>query len=180
MRAAAVDASAVLGLPLETREVGDVGLERELALLLDVDVGGNVEDMTTDPGTLYDAAGGSGGLLRLAHAWHQRVMADEVVSHAFSHGFHPEHSERLAAYWSEALGGRPTYSQSMGDETTVGTVASWTVFDLSAGWRGPRDELLLKSLMRLLNHRTEHGWFYTPDSRVEQVDLRQETRLGDC
>jgi hypothetical protein len=25
-------------------------------------------------------------------------MADEVVSHAFSHGFHPEHSQRLAAY----------------------------------------------------------------------------------
>jgi len=30
-------------------------------------------------------------------------MADEVVSHAFSHGFHPNHSERLAAYWAEAL-----------------------------------------------------------------------------
>jgi len=25
-------------------------------------------------------------------------MADEVVGHAFSHGFHPEHSQRLAAY----------------------------------------------------------------------------------
>ena len=29
------------------------------------------------------------------------------------------------------------------DDDTVRTVASWTVFDLSAGWRGPRDELLL-------------------------------------
>jgi hemoglobin len=48
--------------------------------------------------TVYDAAGGDEGLLRLAEAWHGRVMADEVVSHAFSHGFHPQHSERLATY----------------------------------------------------------------------------------
>jgi hemoglobin len=53
----------------------------------------------------YEAAGGSEGLLRLAGAWHARVMADEVVSHAFSHGFHPRQSQRLAAYWAEALGG---------------------------------------------------------------------------
>jgi hemoglobin len=46
-------------------------------------------------------------------------MADEVVSHAFSHGFHPQHSERLAAYWAEALGGPGTYSGRYGDETTV-------------------------------------------------------------
>ena len=46
-------------------------------------------------------------------------MADDVVSHAFSHGFHPEHVERLAAYWAEALGGPNTYSRSYGDETIV-------------------------------------------------------------
>jgi hemoglobin len=46
-------------------------------------------------------------------------MADDVVSHAFSHGFHPDHEERLAAYWAEALGGPPTYSSTYGDETTV-------------------------------------------------------------
>jgi len=51
--------------------------------------------------TVYDAAGGLDGLLRLAEAWHARVMADEVVSHAFSHGFRPDHSERLAAYWAD-------------------------------------------------------------------------------
>lgn len=49
--------------------------------------------------SVYKAAGGSAGLLRLARAWHSRVMADEVVGHAFSHGFHPQHDERLAAYW---------------------------------------------------------------------------------
>lgn len=58
-------------------------------------------------------------MLRLAAAWHERVIADEVVAHAFSHGFHPRHTERLAAYWSEALGGPPTYSDSFGDETSV-------------------------------------------------------------
>jgi hemoglobin len=67
----------------------------------------------------YDAAGGDVGLLRLAEAWHSRVMADEVVSHAFSHGFHPQHSERLAAYWAEALGGPPAYSDAYGDESSV-------------------------------------------------------------
>jgi len=69
--------------------------------------------------TVYEAAGGTDGLLRLASAWHARVMADEVVSHAFSHGFHPEHSQRLAAYWAEALSGPTTYSDSYGDETSV-------------------------------------------------------------
>lgn len=69
--------------------------------------------------TVYEAAGGSAGLLRLAEAWHSRVMADEVVSHAFSNGFHPRHSERLAAYWAEALGGPATYSDMYGDETSV-------------------------------------------------------------
>jgi hemoglobin len=69
--------------------------------------------------SVYEAAGGDEGLLRLAHAWHSRVMADEVVSHAFSHGFHPDHTERLAAYWAEALGGPTTYSQRYGDETAV-------------------------------------------------------------
>ena len=46
-------------------------------------------------------------------------MADEVVSHAFSHGFHPEHVVRLAAYWGEALGGPHAYSKQYGDETSV-------------------------------------------------------------
>jgi len=69
--------------------------------------------------SVYEAAGGSQGLLRLARAWHARVMADEIVSHAFSHGFHPQHSERLAAYWAEALGGPATYSAEYGDETSV-------------------------------------------------------------
>ena len=69
--------------------------------------------------TVYEAAGGEAGLLKLAGAWHERVMADEIVSHAFSHGFRPDHTERLAAYWAEALGGPATYSSEYGDETHV-------------------------------------------------------------
>ena len=55
--------------------------------------------------TLYDALGGAEAVLALAHAWHERVLADPVVSHAFSHGFRDDHTERLAAYWAEVLGG---------------------------------------------------------------------------
>jgi hemoglobin len=69
--------------------------------------------------TVYEAVGGRDGLLALAGAWHRRVLADEVVSHAFSHGYHREHTERLAAYWAEALGGPTTYSELYGDETSV-------------------------------------------------------------
>jgi hemoglobin len=69
--------------------------------------------------TVYEAAGGAEGILKLAHAWHARVLADDVVSHAFGHGYHPEHTERLAAYWGEALGGPTAYSELLGDETSV-------------------------------------------------------------
>jgi hemoglobin len=82
--------------------------------------------------TVYEAAGGAEGLERLAGAWHARVMADEVVSHAFSHGFHPEHTKRLAAYWGEALGGPATYSAEYGDETSVVRMHSGN---------GPHDEM---------------------------------------
>jgi hemoglobin len=69
--------------------------------------------------TLFEAIGGHEGVLRLAHAWHARVLADEVVAHAFSHGFHPQHTERLAAYWSEAWGGPSVYSRDLGTESSV-------------------------------------------------------------
>jgi hemoglobin len=69
--------------------------------------------------SVYEAAGGSEGLRRLAGAWHERVMADEIVGHPFRHGFRPDHQERLAAYWAEALGGPPAYSSAYGDETSV-------------------------------------------------------------
>ncbi|SDW67731.1 hemoglobin [Arthrobacter sp. cf158] len=69
--------------------------------------------------TVFEAAGGNAFFVSLAEAWHIRVVADEVVGHAFRHGVRPEHIERLAAYWSEALGGPPLYSGTYGDETSV-------------------------------------------------------------
>ena len=69
--------------------------------------------------TVFEAAGGMDGMRRLAEAWHRRVLADEIVAHAFSHGFQPDHTERLAAYFAEALGGPAAYSCCYGDETSV-------------------------------------------------------------
>jgi hemoglobin len=69
--------------------------------------------------TLYEAAGGWDAMVRLADAWHARVLDDEIVSHAFRHGFEPNHTVRLAAYWAEALGGPTTYTDRYGNETHV-------------------------------------------------------------
>lgn len=69
--------------------------------------------------SIYEAAGGADAFHALAAAWHEQVMADPVVSHAFHHGFHPRHHERLAAYWIEALGGPMEYSRQYGDESFV-------------------------------------------------------------
>jgi len=69
--------------------------------------------------SLFDALGGEPRVLALAAAWHERVMADDVVSHAFSRGFDPDHTQRLASYWVEALGGPSDYSDRYGDETAV-------------------------------------------------------------
>ena len=70
-------------------------------------------------GSIYEVVGGGPALLRLANAWHQRCLADPIMSHPFRHGTHPEHIERLAAYWAEALGGPADYSASTGDGSHV-------------------------------------------------------------
>lgn len=76
--------------------------------------------MGSEQTSLYDAVGGYPALLRLSHAWHSRCLADPLASHPFSHpGQQPQHSERLAAYWAEALGGPSDYTESMGDESTM-------------------------------------------------------------
>jgi len=69
--------------------------------------------------TIYEAAGEREAFIALAHAWHARCLADPVVSHAFSHGFHPQHTERLAMYWAESLGGPSDYTNAIGDEAFV-------------------------------------------------------------
>jgi hemoglobin len=70
--------------------------------------------------TLYEFAGGEQALLALAHAHHARCLADPELNHPFSHpDQHPQHVERLAAYWGEVLGGPPRYSRDCGDESRV-------------------------------------------------------------
>ncbi len=109
-------------------------------------------------GTVYEAAGGADGLLRLAGAWHGTVMADEVVSHAFSHGFHPEHTERLAAYWAKALGGPMAFSAAYGDETSVVRMHSGN---------GPHDEMDRRAIACFDQALADVG--LADDERLRQV-----------
>lgn len=108
--------------------------------------------------TVYEAASGDEGLRRLATAWHVRVMADAVVSHAFSHGFHPDHSRRLAAYWAEALGGPTTYSDTLGDETSVVRIHSGN---------GPHEEMDRRAIACFDQAMTDVG--ISEDDPVRQV-----------
>ena len=107
--------------------------------------------------TVYEAAGGYEGLVRLATAWHRRVMDDEVVSHAFGHGFKPDHLERLAAYWSEALGGPASYTDAYGDETDVVKMHSGN---------GPHDEMDRRAIVCF-------------DQALEDTGLARDARLRD-
>jgi hemoglobin len=108
--------------------------------------------------TVYEAAGGIDGLRRLAQAWHVRVMADDEVSHAFSHGYRQDHSERLAAYWAEALGGPPMYSRRYGDETSVVRIHSGN---------GPHEEMDRRAIA-CFDQALEDAWL-AADARLGQV-----------
>jgi len=70
-------------------------------------------------GSVYDAVGGGDAFLAVARAFHVRALADPSLNHPFSHPGHPQHVERLAAYWAEALGGPPTYSSTMRDQSAM-------------------------------------------------------------
>jgi hemoglobin len=75
--------------------------------------------------TLYEFGGGEDAFLALARAHHARCLADPELNHPFSHeDQHPQHVERLAAYWGEVMGGPSTYSQQCGDESAVLTMHS--------------------------------------------------------
>jgi hemoglobin len=73
--------------------------------------------------SLYEFAGGDSAFLALAQAHHARCLADPELNHPFSHpDQHPQHVERLAAYWAEVLGGPATYSETCGNESHVLTL----------------------------------------------------------
>jgi hemoglobin len=73
--------------------------------------------------TLFDFAGGEPALLALATAHHRRCLEDPELNHPFSHpDQHPQHVERLAAYWAEVMGGPPRYSEACGDHSGILTM----------------------------------------------------------
>ena len=70
--------------------------------------------------TLYEFAGGAPAFRALAEAHHARCLADPELNHPFSHrDQHPQHVERLGAYWAEVMGGPATFSESCGTQSTV-------------------------------------------------------------
>ena len=70
--------------------------------------------------SLYDFAGGEPAFVALAAAHHARCLADPELNHPFSHpDQHPQHVERLAAYWAEVMGGPPAYSGRCGDHSSM-------------------------------------------------------------
>src|ERR1700682_1075698 len=64
--------------------------------------------------SIYELAGGDAAFLALAAAHHERCLQEPEISHAFSHGFNPDHVENLAFYWAEVFGGPARYSEAHG------------------------------------------------------------------
>lgn len=140
--------------------------------------------------SLFEALGGLDGVRRLAHAWHARVLADEVVSHAFSHGFHPDHTERLAAYWSEAWGGPALYGALGGSETAVVRMHSGNgehgdmdqraiaCFQQALDDAGVQDPPLREALSRYFAWATHGPMAAYPRSRRDVPDGLHITRWG--
>lgn len=70
--------------------------------------------------SLFEFAGGMPAFLALAKAHHARCIADPALEHPFTRpNQNPQHIERLAAYWAEVLGGPPTFSASLSDQTKL-------------------------------------------------------------
>ena len=86
----------------------------------------------------------------------RRAVACDA-SHAFSHGFHPRHSERLASNWGEALGGPATYSAAYGIERSVVRMHSGN---------GPHEEMDRRGIACFDRVLTDVG---LADGRVRQV-----------
>ena len=69
--------------------------------------------------SIYEFAGGEEAFLALAAATHERCLQDPELNHPFSHHVSPGHTEHLAAYWAEVLGGPPRYSENLGGHSRM-------------------------------------------------------------
>src|SRR5437868_14739548 len=72
--------------------------------------------------SMYEFAGGEQAFLALAAATHERCLQDPELNHPFSHHVTPRHTENLAAYWAEVLGGPPSYSQGPAGPSVMLTI----------------------------------------------------------
>ena len=61
--------------------------------------------------SIFEFAGGEPAFLALATAFHERCLQDPELSHPFLHPGHPQHVERLGAYWAEVFGGPARYPE---------------------------------------------------------------------
>ena len=69
---------------------------------------------------LYAELGGFDAILAVCRRWHELCVADPVAEHPFTHPrLHPQHTERLAAYFAEVTGGPALYTGGYGDESYV-------------------------------------------------------------
>jgi hemoglobin len=72
--------------------------------------------------SIYEAVGGEEAFLSLAAATHERCLQDPELNHPFSHHVSPGHTEHLAFYWAEVLGGPPRYSMTLGGQSGMLTI----------------------------------------------------------
>lgn len=129
--------------------------------------------------TVYEAAGGRPAMVALAADFHARCLADPVLEHPFSHMGNPEHVDRLADYWSEALGGPPVFSEKYGGHEAMlrlhagqGAEADLgdrfvACFDAAVASSGiPDDPALRRALGAYIRWATAEVMTYSPHGSV--------------
>ena len=134
--------------------------------------------------SIYDAAGGEAAFLALAAAHHKRCLEDPVLSHPFSHGTHPQHVERLAAYWAEVLGGPSTFSSTCSDHSAMLGIHANNGMDTDLGERFvacfvaamddaalPDDPELRAALRGYMEWAVGEVTSYSPSDAVVPADL---------
>jgi hemoglobin len=70
--------------------------------------------------SIYEYVGGAPAFQALAHALHERCVADPVLNHPFDRpGLRPDHLDRLASYLGEVFGGPKLYTERFGGESAM-------------------------------------------------------------
>lgn len=64
--------------------------------------------------TLHEWAGGEAAFVRPINAFYDRVETDDLLAGSFPVGVHAEHSDHVAAWWSEVFGGPARYTDELG------------------------------------------------------------------